>query len=47
MSKVIWKKIDSPELVPSTITLRDYDGRPSSLEGLFQNFLVELGGKPF
>jgi hypothetical protein len=45
MSKVIWKKIDSPELVPSAITLRDYDGRPSSLEGFFQNFPVELGGK--
>jgi hypothetical protein len=45
MSKNVWKKLGSPELIPSAITLRDYDGRPSSLEGLFQNVLVELGGK--
>jgi hypothetical protein len=47
MSKVIWEKLNSSELAPSSITLRYYDGRPSSLEGLFQNFPVELGGKPF
>jgi hypothetical protein len=35
----------SPELVPSSITLRAYDGRPSSPEGLFQNVPIELGGK--
>jgi hypothetical protein len=35
----------SPELVPSTITLRAYDNRPSSPEGLFQNVPIELGGK--
>jgi hypothetical protein len=45
MSKVVWKKLDSPELVPSAITLRAYGGRPSSLEGFFQNFPVELWGK--
>jgi hypothetical protein len=45
MSKVVWKKLGSPELVPSTITLRAYDGRPSSPEGIFQNVPVELGGK--
>jgi hypothetical protein len=45
MSKTIWKILGSPELIPSTITLRSYDGRPSSLKGLFQNFLIELGGK--
>jgi len=32
-------------LIPSTITLRAYDGRPSQIEGLFQNFSVNLGGK--
>jgi hypothetical protein len=26
MSKTIWQKLGSPELIPSTITLRDYDG---------------------
>jgi hypothetical protein len=45
MSKIVWKKLGSPELIPSTITLRAYDGRPSSPEGLFQNVPVELGGK--
>jgi hypothetical protein len=45
MSKTVWKKLGSPELVPSAITLRAYDGRPSSPEGLFQNVPVELGGK--
>jgi hypothetical protein len=45
MSKVVWQKLDSPELVPSAITLRAYGGQPSSLECLFQNVLVELGGK--
>jgi hypothetical protein len=45
MSKTVWKKLGSPELIPSAITLRAYDGRPSSPEGLFQNVPVELGGK--
>jgi hypothetical protein len=45
MSKTVWQKLGSPELIPSTITLRSYDGRPSSPEGLFQNVPVELGGK--
>jgi hypothetical protein len=45
MSKTVWQKLGSPELIPSAITLRAYDGRPSSPEGLFQNVPVELGGK--
>jgi hypothetical protein len=45
MPKVVWKKLRSPELVPSSITLRAYDDRPSSPEELFQNFPLELGGK--
>jgi hypothetical protein len=45
MSKFVWQKLGSPKLIPSAITLRAYDGRPSSLEGLFQNVPVELGGK--
>jgi hypothetical protein len=44
-SKTVWKKISFLELIPSSITLRSYDGRPSSPEGLFQNFPVELRGK--
>jgi hypothetical protein len=45
MSKTVWQKLGSPELIPSAITLRAYDGQPSSPEGLFQNVHVELGGK--
>ena len=45
MSKDIWQKIGSPELVPSTISLRAYDGRPTSPIGLCQNIPIELGGK--
>jgi hypothetical protein len=45
MSKIVWQKLGSPELLPSAITLRAYDGRSSSPEGLFQNVPVELGGK--
>jgi hypothetical protein len=44
MSKTVWQKLGSLELIPSAITLRAYDGRPSSPKGLFQNFPVELGG---
>jgi hypothetical protein len=45
MSKKVWQKLGSLELIPSAITLRAYDGRPSSPEGLFQNVPIELGGK--
>jgi hypothetical protein len=45
MSKTVWQKLGSPELTPSPITLRAYDGRPSSPEGLLQNVPIELGGK--
>jgi hypothetical protein len=45
MSKVVWQKLDSPEIVPYAITLIAYDDRPSSPKGIFQNVPVELGGK--
>jgi hypothetical protein len=45
MSKIVWQKLGSPKFIPSAITLRAYDRRPSSPEGLFQNVPVELGGK--
>jgi hypothetical protein len=45
MSKSIWQKLGSPKLIPSAITLRVYDGRPYSSEGIFQNVPVELGDK--
>jgi hypothetical protein len=45
MSKLVWNKIGSPKLIPLAITLRVNDGRPYSLEGLFQTVPIELGGK--
>jgi hypothetical protein len=45
MSKTVWQNLGSPELLPSSITLRSYDGRPSSPEGMFQNVPIELVGK--
>jgi hypothetical protein len=45
MSKSVWQKLGSPELLPSAITLRAYDGRSASPEGIFQNVPIELGGK--
>lgn len=45
MSANVWKKLGSPDLVPSTIhwgCRGAYDGRPSQLEGLDQNFPIEL-----
>jgi hypothetical protein len=35
MSKYVWQKLGSPELLPSAITLRAYDGRSASPEGIF------------
>jgi hypothetical protein len=45
ISKDVWWKIGSPALVPSTITLRAYDGQPTSSIGICQNVPIELGGK--
>jgi hypothetical protein len=45
MSKKLWHKIGSPELVPSVITLRAYADRPTSSTRLCQNVPIELGGK--
>jgi hypothetical protein len=45
MSKTVWQKLGSLELIPSAITLRAYDRRPSSPKGLFQNVPIKLGGK--
>ena len=45
MSKNVWQKLGAPELKPSIITLRAYNGRPSTLVDLFQNVPVCLAGK--
>lgn len=45
MSVVVWKKLKSPKLSPSTITLRVWDGHPSHPLGMYHNFTVALAGK--
>jgi hypothetical protein len=45
MSKSVWQKLSSLELISSAITLRAYDGRPSYPKGLFQNVPIELRSK--
>lgn len=45
MSTKIWKYIGSPTLVPSTITLKSYDGIPSQSQRLYQNVPISLERK--
>ena len=45
MSKNVWQKLGAPELKPSVITFRAYDGPPSTPVGIFQNVLVCLASK--
>ena len=45
MSTSVWKQLGSPELAPSTITLRAWDGHASQPIGLFRNFPITLAGK--
>ena len=45
MSNNVWQKLGTPELKPSDITLREYDGHPSSPVGLYQNVPVCLASK--
>ena len=45
MSKNVWQKLWSPEIKPSVITLRAYDGRPSTPVDIYQNVLIYLARK--
>jgi len=45
MSKIVWKKLGSPELKPSEITLRAYTNLPSTLVGLSQGILIQIYDK--
>ena len=45
MSALVWKKIKSPDLACSTITLRVWDGHASQPIGLFRNCPITLAGK--
>ena len=45
MSASVWKQLGFPELAPSTITLRAWDGHASWPIGLFHNCPITLAGK--
>jgi len=45
ISITVWKQLGSPDLSPSTITLRARDGHPSQPLGLYCNCLVTVAGK--
>ena len=45
MSNSVWKQLRSPELAPSTITLRAWYGHASQPIGLFRNCPITLAGK--
>jgi len=45
MPNKIWKDLNSPELVTSTITLWSYHGEPSQSKGCYQNVPISLDGK--
>ena len=47
MSVSIWNKLESPNLSPSTITLRAWDSHSSHPLGMYRNCLVTLVGKTF
>ena len=45
MSTLVWQKIGSQTLQPSSTTLRDYDGHPTKAQGILPNVPITLAGK--
>ena len=45
MSTLVWKKIGSPILQPSSTTLRDYDGHPTKSQGILPHVPITLAEK--
>ena len=45
MSLACWKALGSPELVPSTTLLTDFDGRSFRPHGILLAFNIKLAGK--
>jgi len=45
MSKRIWQKLNSLEIIPFVITLWAYDGFPSQIECLFQKVPIDIACK--
>ena len=45
MSTLVWQKLRSPILQPSSITLRAYDVHPTKSQGILPHFPITLAGK--
>ena len=45
MSTLVWKKLGSPILQPSSTTLRAYDSHPTKSQGILFHVPITLGGK--
>ena len=45
MSTMVWQKLGSPILQPSSMTLRAYDGNPTKSQGILPHVCITLAGK--
>ena len=45
MSTLVWQKLGSPILQPSSTTLRAYDGHPTKAQGILPHVPITLAGK--
>ena len=45
MSTLVWQKLGSPILQPSSTTLRDYDGHPTKSQGILPHVPITLAEK--
>ena len=45
MSTLVWQKLGSPILQPSSTTLQDYDGNPTKSQGILPHVPITLASK--
>ena len=45
MSTLVWQKLGSPILQPSSTTLQAYDGHPTNAQGILPHVPITLAGK--
>ena len=45
MPTLVWQKLGSPILKPSSMTLHDYDGNPTKAQGILPHVPITLAGK--
>ena len=45
VSTLVWQKLGSPILQPSSTTLRAYDGHPTKSQGILPHVTITLAGK--